>query len=483
MLVVISDLHFEEESSHHIPGDGVHAPVTFSRNIPAKPHRLFIQRLASEAVRNGARQLDLVLAGDIFDVLRTGLWFGETNPTDAVGYVDSTAVSPELEQVILDIMQAIATTQPIDEVLAVYQMLANGRYLDTSKNEHDFPIPVTFHYVPGNHDRLINATPATRRAMRRYFGMPDSAAPFPYVLDFPEEQVFIRHGHEYDRANFSVDHRKTKEFPLQLPLEQYQAAPLGDFIAIEVASRLPLMFRQHHTDAKILADPILRRLYLRLLEFDDLRPTSAIFNYFMYQDSQEIDPEVAWEAIADVIFEWLDQFYKHPFLLYWLDRFDKKWRLDVIDIVQLVLAWRPWRWFNHIPLKIVQFAADQALRATAGDGAELFATRESTIRNGRHRFLIAGHTHTPKVELIAHDGGGERYYVDTGTWRNRVLATPGHKQFGRLKALSYIIVYGPSEDRGLLAATDSKIASFDYWTGLTQGWTEEESGKGVRSFK
>ncbi len=292
MLVVISDLHFEEEASHHIPGDGVHDPIIFSRNIPVKPHRLFIQHLASEAVRNGAENLDLVLAGDIFDIFRTGLWFGEHNPTRAEGYVNSTAVSPALEQMILHIMQAIADTEPIGDVLNVYRMLANGRYLDASDSEQTFPVPVTLHFVPGNHDRLVNATPATRRAMRGYIGMPDSGAPFPFVLDFPKEQVLVRHGHEYDRANFAFDHRKTDEFPMQLPVEQYQDPPLGDFITVEVASRLPIMFRQYHTDAKILADPILRQHYLRMLEFDDLRPTKAIFNYFMYNNTQQNNQEM-----------------------------------------------------------------------------------------------------------------------------------------------------------------------------------------------
>ena len=55
MLVVLSDLHFEEEASNHISGDGSHPPIEFKRNLPATPYRLLVQQWADEAVRNNDR--------------------------------------------------------------------------------------------------------------------------------------------------------------------------------------------------------------------------------------------------------------------------------------------------------------------------------------------------------------------------------------------------------------------------------------------
>jgi hypothetical protein len=88
---------------------------------------------------------------------------------------------------------------------------------------------------------------------------------------------------------------------------------------------------------------------------------------------------------------------------------------------------------------------------------EVYAARESSIRTGQHRFLVAGHTHQPQVSLIANDLHGDRYYVDTGTWRNRVPATPDYRQFGQLKTLSYVTIYGPNEDRGALPSDRLKL--------------------------
>ena len=103
MLVVLSDLHFEEEAANQILGDGSHPPLEFHRNLPVKPYQLLFVRLADEARRNNALRLDLVLAGDIFDLHRTGLWFAE-NPAGARPYVRSSQVNAELEAQLLRII-------------------------------------------------------------------------------------------------------------------------------------------------------------------------------------------------------------------------------------------------------------------------------------------------------------------------------------------------------------------------------------------
>ncbi len=477
MLVVLSDLHFEEEAANHIFGDGSLPPLKFQRNLPAKPFQLLINHLATESIRNSAQRLDFVLAGDIFDLHRTGLWFTE-NPADIRPYVPSTEISPQLEALVLRIIHGISQENNVVAVLQLFRLLSSGKYIDEKGEIRPFPVPVELHYVPGNHDRMINASPVIRQAIRETLGTREHGALFPYVLTIEPEQALIRHGHEYDYANFSVDHRNTAEIPTHLPASQYQDPTFGDFVTVDIASRLPFMFRQVHRDAQILADQTLRTLYLRLLEFDDLRPVTAIFNFFVYADGLLIDRDVAWRAIEPIIINLLEQLHDDPYMLGWLQAFDKKWCLDLIDAIQAVIAAKPWRWTSkHVPLDLAEAIALKALSSTARrPGVELYAARESSIRNGQHRFLIAGHTHRPQVALLASDHHGERYYVDTGTWRNRVPATPDYKQFGRLKTMNYVIVYGPQEDRNALPADASKIVSFDFWSGSTQGWERDRFG-------
>ena len=468
MLVVISDLHFEEEKSNYIEGDGTQPPIHFSRNFSAKAFRKFATQLAYEAKRNHAKHLDLVLAGDIFDIHRSGLWFTE-NPKNVRPYVSTTQVSDDLEAMILRIIDGVAHENNVRDVLEVFRLMANGRYIDESGNETDFPVPVTLHHIAGNHDRMVNATAATRRRVRKYLGLPDSPTPFERVLTFDNEQVLIRHGHEYDRYNFSTDVRDDETIPTHLPDKVYQDAPFGDFVTVDIASRLPHAFRQEHGDDKILRNETLRQLYGRLLEFDDLRPQRAMFNYFLHaSNSDSISPEVTWRAIEPVILNILNDLHDHSFLHYWLDEYDRKGVPDVFDAVQAILELRAWR-FTGVSLKWGKTISDRAMSGVEASGAEIFAAKEEGVRNGRFRFVVGGHTHHPKVALVRNAGAGEQLYLDTGTWRNQVLSTPDYTGFSRVKAMTYIVLYGQDEDYGGLMP-QAKIASFDYWSGTTQRW-------------
>ena len=471
MLVVFSDLHFEEEISYTIPAGDGHEKVHFSRNLPAKAFVKFIATMATEAKRNKARRMDFVFAGDIFEIIRTPLWReGEKVVADPFGRADR--VTGVTEARILHILDSIsAPGSTVSDVLAVFQRLGRGFYIDLPETvEKEFPVPVHVHYVPGNHDRHANATPAVRRKVRQLLGMVDSAAPFPNAIPFQAERTLVRHGHEYDYINFNVDLRRQESIPLHLSSEDYAAAPIGDFVALKFAARLGSIFREHHGDSKIRSNDLLRRVYLRILEFDDLRPQSAVLNFLLNIPDAHYPRKQIWDkALEPVAKMLLDELHDHPFLEYWLDRLDKKWQLDTIDIVQGLLKLQPWSLLG-VPLGVLQEATDQALSATSNESnASAMAAKESVIQTGEMLYVVAGHTHRPDVALLASDQRGERYYIDTGTWRNRVLTTADYQGFGRQKSLTYVVIYGPDEDQGF-PPQPGKISSVDYWTGLTQRW-------------
>jgi hypothetical protein len=150
---------------------------------------------------------------------------------------------------------------------------------------------------------------------------------------------------------------------------------------------------------------------------------------------------------------------------------DKKWRLDAIDIVQTALSLKSWR-LSGIPLGFAKFTSNTLLSTDIiiGDVVSL-AAKEEVIQRGEYQYIVAGHTHRPATELVASDELGERYYIDVGTWRNRVPATSDFKAFGRLKSMSYVIIYGPDEDTGN-KSNQAKITSVDFWSGITQRWNE-----------
>ncbi len=476
VLAVISDLHFEEEASDAIPAPGGGPGLVFVRNLPPEAFERFFDELARRAVRDHARRLHLVLAGDIMDLHRTALWFRPDGGGRRLRpYVAVDAVDDRLEARILEILEAVAAEPRVAGSLAAIRKLARGRYLDLgSGREKDFPVPVGLTYLPGNHDRLAAATPRIRRRVRELLGLGGGGAPFPHRVVAGAEETLIRHGQEYDRYNFSRDLGRARTWREPTP-EDYGKPAFGDFVTVDIASRLPVLFREVHGDEKILARPPLARLYLRLLEFDDLRPQTALLEFLLASRTGEARARM-WRRMEPVLQRLLDEIHDRPFFRRWLSRLEKRWRPDAIDAVQAVLDLELWK--AGIPLKLVRSLVALRRSSPGGPEAEDVAAREPLLREGRVRFVAAGHTHRPRVSLLAQTGGIERYYLDTGTWRNRIPANRELTAFGRLKALTSLVIYGPDEDPGRGRPAPASL-SFDYWTGFTQRW-RLDAGSGDR---
>jgi UDP-2,3-diacylglucosamine pyrophosphatase LpxH len=463
MLVVISDLHFEEEASDAVGALDGTKRVAFRRNLPASAFEQVVAQLAEEAVRNSAKRLDLVLAGDIFDLHRTQLWF-EQEGAQLRPYVscENVASSRSLEDKIFRVLDAIAAEEDVKESLAVFQRLTKQKFVQktgNSKREESFPVPVSLHYMPGNHDRLANATNRIRARVRELLGLPADDKPFLHAVMLEDPRVLVRHGHEYDRFNFSVNY-SGMGLPSSIPEHEYSSPCFGDFVTVQVASRLPNLFRKHHSAQAIATDATLEVVYVRLLEFDDLRPQSALLDFLLHIPGSDLSEDAIWTRLKPVAVQLLDEVSREEFLWHWLRQLRISW------VIRLAFWSRVWR--LGLPLWLVRLVAT---RMSGGDqGPARFAAQEEVIRRGEVRLVIAGHTHHPEVAHLRTTGALKQYYVDTGTWRNRVLMTPTRDSFGRVKALTYVVVYASDEDPAHRDPAAPKQESFDYWSGFTQRW-------------
>jgi UDP-2,3-diacylglucosamine pyrophosphatase LpxH len=467
MIAVISDLHFEEEASDVIHGEDGHEKLVFRRNLDPAAYYSFIDQMAEEAIRRKTRDFALVIAGDLFDFNRTTLWFkDELRP-----YVCIDKVSPALEQKILNILEAVATEPAIKAALTALRRLTQGRYRPISgsrelREERDFPAEkISVHYLVGNHDRLSNATPGIRRRIRELLGL-EGDAPFAHTLLLHDPAVLIRHGHEYDGNNFAFDFAKAPVIPFEVSEKDYAEANFGDVVTIDIAVRLPYLFRQKYGDSAILKDRVLSSVYLRLLQFDDVRPQSALLDYLLDSSGGDFSAEEAWEKVVPVLQELLEEIQDNPFFRHWLSRRAKPWAPAELDAARRLLklgAWRN-RMAREVSRKISHF-----MLGGETDRPELVAQREQLIQNGSIRMVLAGHTHSPQVSLIKADRDADRFYINTGTWRNSIPSTPDGRTFGLIKALTYVMLFSAEEDP---KGPGRQFGSFDYWTGYTRHWTD-----------
>jgi UDP-2,3-diacylglucosamine pyrophosphatase LpxH len=370
MLVVISDLHFEEEKSDWIEGVQL-GPL--HRNLGGAAFSRVFSRLVEEARRNQAKSLDLVLAGDIFDLHRTQLWFegdGDLKPYVPCSQV---TVGSRIEAKILEILKAIAAEPDVSASLAELETLATT----------EIGIPIRISFVLGNHDRLANATPRIRARVRELLSMAPSEDPFRNWLVFEDPPVLVRHGHEYDPINFSLDFRG-QPVPIDIDPRAYGEPTAGDFITVHVAALLPRLFRTVH-EKELPGSQLLTLLYRRLLEFDDVRPQAALLDYLLDTQGLGVDEHKAWDAVRPVADRLLDVVSSDPFLEGRSRLFKAAWQL-------LLLGRSLGSW---LPLGLVKTLARRA--GKPGDGPEVFAARETLVREGRVRFVVAGHTHQPQV--------------------------------------------------------------------------------------
>jgi len=439
MLIVISDLHMEECSL------GVNPDLRINRNPDPKAYQKFIRSMAKEAAVNHAESVDLVLAGDIFELNHSNIWYEDgTKP-----YVNLAEIQPgsEHEKKILRLLDLIGEEERVAGSLAVIRDFQNY-----------FNVELCLHYLLGNHDRLVNATPATRAKARALLGMPESEELLPHTYTYfsrGKPLAFVRHGHEYDPMNFSKNYKFTAEIPANIPEEQYAQPPVDDFSAVELIYKLPYLFIHHYSSEKIMLDSNLKNLYYRLIEFQDVRPQSALMNFIF--TTPGLTRREVWKYLEPVILQTLNSLRKDPFL---------NSPIMQGNMLKKVIRLNPWR--RNIPYRLVHRVTSSITNHIGDNERNLPAGKEELLqKNGDSvRCIISGHTHQPQVALLDATDGVERYYFNSGTWRNQVPVSPNQASFGRIKTFSNVVVYGAEENH---SHSDTRsIWSFDFSVGFSQ---------------
>jgi UDP-2,3-diacylglucosamine pyrophosphatase LpxH len=432
MLAVISDLHFQDTINDVIKDEKDNILVGIDRNVSSEAFRLTFQEILSMAEGNSAQELIIVLAGDIFDLNRSQIWFEKDNDN----------IRPYGEH-------PPETWGPIAEKILDDIIASNQKTFDIFKNQAEAILKndkkVRFQYIPGNHDRAINLYPPLRKKVRDLLGLGGGSGPFDHEIPAIDYGVHIRHGHEYDSFNFAG--KVSEKGPLAVEVNDYDSAPLGDYVTIDFAARLAFEYRKRYEQGiKSGPDAETHRLiYRKLLEFDDLRPQSEIMSFI---GSEIADGNKVQDFLAPVIKDVLQRALANKFVR------------DRLGALEISLA------------KIIKFVSTQLLvnlliKKPAGAGPWQWAQREPVLENPKYRYVVAGHTHNPDVEFLScRQDGKELFFFDTGTWRQQIRKCCDKETFARAKALTYVAFYRPDEDPP--RAGGKKEYSFDYWSGFTK---------------
>lgn len=437
MLVIVSDLHFTDGSR----GATV-SPRAFS---------LFLERLRESAVAASWRtdgryrpieRLDLVLLGDVLDVIRSARWLSLPgirpwgNP-HAPQFID------QVTQITTDILSVNESAMAALRELATegqFSLPATARPGHSAQEPHDHPVSVRIHYMVGNRDWVFHLPGSRfdnlRQTVVRYMGLanrPDR--PFPHDANESESilqvmrqhKVAARHGDLYDPLSFDGDR---------------DASSVSDAIVVELIQR----FCQEVSTR--LGNELPATILLALAEIDDVRPL-VLVPVWLDGLLERACPNPSLRKRIKTIW---DQLVDELLSLDFLRERDGLSPQGLVDGLERALKFSKrlpsgWatgtvRWLNR-------------LRGSTAESYYLHALAEPDFRSRRARHLAYGHTHAAEsVPLDASHAEGyvlNQMYFNAGTWRRVYRQTqwaPGAHEFIASDVMTYLVFFQGDERKG-----------------------------------
>lgn len=434
MIVVLSDLHFQDTATSG-PAQSPTANVT-----PAAFDQLWRQ-LEVMAERAGASEpLTVVLNGDILELLRSEQWLEDgSRPYNFAGPLHE---------------PALRTAARIGSAV----LRENERALLALRGRGD----AQFVFVYGNHDRLLRHD-ALAGVRARFAELLGSKVRFVDGYRDERHQLVVQHGHELDWTCSEYQHARLFEGRDARDPALRMHAPLGDWVALEIGTRLPYLAWQmlSSEDARWseISPPLRQDLYTRLVHLDDLRPPGEVLRWLTRPGQLDELSARAGEAAAltrflgDLMNELVTAAMPH--IDPWLEAHGRP-LFDRIALGAVALLGSTKFTASTLPTVMEKIHA----YLTAQDKPwELLQSLEEW-RDPRCVYFTSGHTHHP-MTLPLRGSHGSAWYVNTGTWRKRIVRSPlDADAYGAVKQIAFAVFYDREEAN---RAHGRRSVSFDLW--------------------
>ena len=440
MLVIVSDLHLTDGTS--------------GRTIKENAFRLFADRVRDMAFgaswrRGGSyrpvERVDILLLGDILDVLRSAAWLEGDHGTrpwsDATDLRFTRKVNEVTDAILKHNELALSHLLNLSRPGGLLLPPTGGVNGNPRHVEPGLPVQVGIHYMVGNHDWFYHLPGAEYHPLRRKVSSAlglenDPVTPFPHDqlesarLDgiLRDHGVLARHGDVFDPFNYAGSRDEPS---------------LGDGVVIELVNRF-------HLEVGDRLGPHLPRSFIDgLRELDNVRPLAAVP---VWIDGLLRDHGVPGREVRQVEDTWndlVDDFLDLDFIRSrdaYLNPFDS------VDRLEYAL-----RFTRDIPLEVVSVLGgwwnDRA--DGAGESYHTHAAGEQAVMDREARHVVYGHTHHHEiVPLDVVEGAGRRFeqiYFNAGTWRRVHRLTRSSRRgrsFVAYDAMTFLAFFKDDERMG-----------------------------------
>jgi UDP-2,3-diacylglucosamine pyrophosphatase LpxH len=442
VLVIISDLHLTDGTS----GETIHAGAF-------RAFRESLRELAYDASWRSDEEyvpidrIDVVLLGDILDVIRSTKWcsapvevrpWGNQNDrfAEMVGLIAEGVIENNKES--LDILKSLHSP----EIMSLPPTGPDGGV--AIKPPARVPVPVRIHYLVGNHDWFFHlkgpAHDQIRKKIVEALGLENAyTSPFPHdpfesaLIEqiYREHGVFARHGDIFDPSNF--EHSR-------------DASSLGDAIVIELLDKFGTAVREQ------LGARLPDACDAGLREIDNVRPLSMIPVWVDGLLTNTCSPALA-EEIKTIWNKLVHKFLELDFV--------KARPLGISTLIKLVFEIS-----SEMPMSGLSDVDAWFSSRFGGGRSESFyryAVNEMAFTQGWAKFIVYGHTHHYEIVPLRSLQKGRditnQIYINSGTWRPvHELARfhPGQKQFVGYHVMTYLAFFKGDQRKG---------RAFESWTG------------------
>jgi UDP-2,3-diacylglucosamine pyrophosphatase LpxH len=450
MLVIISDLHLTDGSS----GETIRQNA-FGGFKDSLSELIYDASWRSDGKYRPIEEIDVVLLGDILDVIRSTKWlasgvrpWSDTQSQECVDKIaEITSAVLEHNKVSLSILKGLASGSS----LSLPPATSDGKPAFTARDKPGaldrIPIKARLHYLVGNHDWFYHLPGAPYDRIRSQVVdalqlQNGSAVPFPHdpalesrdLMDiYRAHRVFARHGDIFDKLNFE---------------EQRNASSIGDAIVIELVNRFP------HTVAEELGPDLPDACAKGLLEIDNVRPLVLIPVWVNGLIRRTCSKAVA-EKIKAIWDRQADEFIHLPFIT------QRLWTSRLFGSV-VKLEWT--LKFSHgVSFGSLSEISDWVAAKSATHEGPFYpnAFSEPAFTRGEADFIVYGHTHHHEiVPLDVSDGGTRaRIYINSGTWRavhELARLHAGQQEFAAYHVMTYLAFFKDDERGG---------RKFETWSG------------------
>ncbi len=449
MLAIISDLHLTDGST----GTNV-SPGAFQ----GFSHRLCEMAMQASWRADGCyrpiEQLDLLLLGDVFDVIDSNKWLAnDVRPWDDA---NTPAVADTVSSIVDDIFRTNR-----DSIMTLRSLATDGAICIPAATQSGAPSPdgagtpvtVRTFYMVGNRDWPLHLTgpryDVIRQRVAHQIGLSSSHnAPFPHDPYESEEllsvlrrhRVFARHGDVFDPLNYNEDR---------------DSSSLGDAIVVELLNRFTATVQQ------VMGQDLPASVTAGLAEMNQIRPLllipvwlESLLERCGIRHGYRKQIKHIWDGLTDEFLQLefvREQDAWSPFNL--VDGLDRSLKFSK----RLSIGWAG---------KITDWM--QSLRGTQTDSYFQHALTEQDYRNRRAKHIVYGHTHVAEnVPLDASYADGyvlNQVYFNTGTWRRVYRQTQwagGEHEFIPNDTMNILSFYHADERAGRPFETWSSMLASD----------------------